>query len=224
MLRGKKMDGSEFLKILKEIWILYGDPFIGKSRFVANLCSKLYEKTNKQGLYLAVDTNLIATTYGEQLKKIAKADWRETPNIESVLSTLNSVDLSKYSIIVIDSVSGILDEILERFGIELTDVDELLDLRINLLMSRISRLLSRVIKNVKGIPIILIAHTTPQIKGTFYGEQDRPRIPHLSLINFTGIAKFYVFKGKRYIKIVRYRDINEDRWRGKSIPIEAIIG
>ena len=202
--------------LTRGIWLLYGEPFVGKSFFCAKLSRKYLELTKKPALYIYTDLNLRGTEYGEQLKNISKADWKLAENGNQLFRILHSVSLNNYSIVIIDSLSGVFDEIKERFF-------DLLDLRINLLISRFGTVLSRKFHKAP-IPIILVAHTSALIKQKeWHGEQDRPRIPLISLINYLGILKFYEENGERYIKIVRYRNIDEDKWRGKVYNIKEIV-
>lgn len=212
-----KKDRHELFDILKGLWLLYGESFIGKSMFCARLCKKYFEMTEKKGLYLYSDLNLRGTEYGKGLMKISNAEWKLIDDINSFFAIIDGINMDNHSIIVVDSLSGIFDELLERFN-------DLMDLRINVLRSRVSILLSRKFKKSK-IPIILVAHPTPLIKRSeFFGENDRPRIPLISLINYDGILKFFENEGKRYIKIVRYRSMIEGEYRGKIYDVDQIVG
>lgn len=214
--------------LIGEAHVIYGPPMAGKSTLAAYISKMLREALGKPVKYYAIDSNLRGTEWGHKLKSISNAEWVEVKVPRALPWMLDNTDWSKYSGVVIDSLTGVFEYVVETFG-------DILDPRINLMLSRFASVLTKKMADIAHehkILALMISHSAAIFTGDFYGEKDRPAFAERSLKNVDGVAKLFVrvIKEKngvekeiRIIKWLIHRNPNSTL-RRKEIRVEEIIG
>lgn len=223
----KQMLNPIIREIIGEAHVIYGPPMAGKSTFAAYVCKQLYEALGKPGLYYAIDTNLVKTEWGRHLKEVSQAEWVEVRNPRALPWLLSSVDFSKYSAVVVDSLTGLFEAVVEVIG-------DPLDPRVNLALVRYASMITRRLAEIAhdyNILAILISHSGAIFGSDFYGERDKPAFSERALKNVDGVAKLYVKvlkskQGEQELRLIKWLIHRNPRStiRRREFRVEEIIG
>jgi len=187
--------------------VLYGEPGVGKTFLVARLCHVAYKLTGKPSLYFALDENL-DTQYGLQIKAVANAEWKTYENpwdIYPELMGLTISDAKKYSVIVLDSLTGFQEDVMEIF-------QSPTDPRINLVLIRTASMITKRFARLShrsGTPTIIISHSASiygdQPAGVF--EKQRPAFATRALKNVDLVLHLVKEKRGKVLRCEFYREI-----------------
>lgn len=203
--------------------ILFGEPGIGKTYLCAYLCGKAYETTNNKPIYLVLDENL-RTSYGRSIKKIANAEWKEFDSINDLwvyIATQLFMDATSASLVVLDSITGVQEEILSI----LKGPD---DPRLTMIMSRYATLITKQFAKIAhkcGIPTIIISHPSALFKDSpIWETKQKPAFLGRAIKNIDLVLEYVITsKGRRYLKPRIFRDI-EKKPPFEYIDIDKVLG
>jgi len=186
---------QDLIELLKgETTLLYGQPMVGKTLSTVILAKTLKETEKKPALLIWSDANLLGS-YGEYLKKISGAEVKyiDNPYVLEKFLRESKKEAEKYSMFVIDSLTGFQESIMAKEGIDSP--------RTNLLLSRLSLMMARHLREISAnhnIPTVMIAHQTavfaqdPSTMGIFAGKNKKPSIVSKALRNVTLLIYQYI--------------------------------
>lgn len=181
----------EIIELLKgETAVIYGQPMVGKTLSTAVIAKILHDETGKPAFFIWSDANLLGS-YGKFLEKLSGAVTKYVDKPTILHSVVRSIKgemerEEKYSMVVVDSITGFQEEIMAKEGIDSP--------RTGLLLGRLSQMIARELREMSakhGIPTIMIAHQTSIFKpdspslGTFAGKTRKPTIVQRALRNVT---------------------------------------
>ena len=182
---------KELVELLRgETVVLYGQPMVGKTISMAIVAQLLKKETGKPAFFIWSDSNLLGD-YGEFIKKVSGAEVKyvsDDRGLNIVLRALRNKGEEDfpYSMIVVDSITGFQEAIMEREGIDSP--------RVGLLLGRVSQIVAKRFREMSAqynIPTVMIAHQTAIFKedspdlGPFAGKKRKPTIVTKALRNTT---------------------------------------
>lgn len=228
----KKRTLHEFVKyMLGKAIVLYGQPFVGKSTFVSKLASVLRDYTGKPARFYWLDRNLINTDLGKALREISKADVVEVKYPRAIIRAIRSErHWDKYSMIVVDSLTGIAEE-LARYS-DYPDSPQVTLSTVRYASALLS-LLSE-IAHEHNLVSILVVHESVIWIGDFFGENVSPGYTGKALKNADLVLRFILeretkkngeLSEERYIKVVldRTPPNKPSKYIGSRINIRELL-
>lgn len=228
----KRRPVHEFVKyMMGKAIVLYGAPFVGKSTFIANLARILLDYTGKPARFYWLDRNLIGTELGRALKDISGADVVEIRYPRAIVRALRAEKKwSKYSLVAVDSLTGIAEELTRYY--EYPDSPQVL-LATTRYASSILMQLAEIAHEHK-IPCILIVHESALWTGDFFGEAVSPGYAGKALKNADLVLRFILeretrkdgtIEEARFIKVVldRVPPTSESKYLGVRINIRELL-
>lgn len=189
---------KELIELLKgETTVIYGQPMTGKTITIAIVAKLLKEETGKPAFFVWSDSNLLGK-YGEFIKEVSSAEIKyvsDDRGLNIILRALRNKGEEEfpYSMIVLDSITGFQETIMEREGIDSP--------RVGLLLGRISQIVAKRFREISAqynIPTVIIAHQTAVFKpdspylGPFAGKSRKPTIVTKALRNTTLLIYQYI--------------------------------
>lgn len=190
---------KELIDLLKgETAVLYGQPMVGKSISMAVIANLLKKETQKPAFFIWSDSNLLGD-YGEFIKQVSGAETVYLDDDRKLGSVLRNLKNKKeneefpYSMVVLDSITGFQESIMEREGVDSP--------RVGLLLGRVSQIVSKRFREISakyGVPAVIIAHQTAVFQpdspalGPFTGKKHKPTIVTKALRNTTLLLYQYI--------------------------------
>lgn len=215
---------KELIELLRgETVVLYGQPMVGKTISMAIVAQLLKKETGKPAFFIWSDSNLLGD-YGEFIKKLSGAEVKyvsDDRGLNIVLRALRNKGEDgefPYSMIVVDSITGFQEAIMEREGIDSP--------RVGLLLGRVSQIVAKRFREISaqyGIPTVMIAHQTAVFNpdspylGPFAGKKHKPTIVTKALRNTTLLI--YQYKDPQSGKPVwEVEDIRSGKEKVEKFP------
>jgi len=210
---------KEIIELLKgETTLLYGQPLVGKTLSTVVLAKILKQETQKPAFLIWSDANLLGS-YGEFLKKLSEAEVKyiDNPNTLEYVLRAAKANADKYSMFVVDSLTGFQEAIMAKEGIDSP--------RTTLLLGRLSLMVARHLREISAnfnIPTIMIAHQTavfaqdPQILGPFSGKTRKPSIVTKALRNVTLLVYQYINEKEKPVWLIE--DIRSSAEKVEKYP------
>lgn len=190
---------KELIELLKgETAVLYGQPMVGKTISIAIIAKLLKKETGKPAFFIWSDSNLLGE-YGDFIKELSGAETKYVSDDRMLGAMLRALRNKKenegfqYSMVVIDSVTGFQESIMEREGVDSP--------RVGLLLGRVSQIVAKRFREISAeydVPTVMIAHQTAVFKpdspylGPFAGKSHKPTIVTKALRNTTLLLYQYV--------------------------------
>jgi len=220
----KTMNGSLVIDMWKKLEgkcvLLFGEPASGKSYALCRIAKELLMLSGKKAYLIWTDTNLFGD-YGKELESFCNAEIYRVTSVTSLLSyKLPDIYGSRefnYSFMAIDSISGLEEQV--------TAGEKLGSPRRNLLLSQLSRNVTywgSKIAQKFGIPVIITAHSTPMIEGTWHGLDVRPAFTRRAMKNVDVILQ-HKNDGRIVWKVVLWRSLDWKGWSGKEVSLDELL-
>ena len=152
---------NELIELLRgETAVLYGQPMVGKTISIAIIAKLLKKETGKPAFFIWSDSNLLGE-YGDFIKEVSGAETKyvsDDRGLNIILKALRNKaenDEFPYSMVVVDSITGFQEAIMEREGVDSP--------RVGLLLGRVSQIVAKRFREISAqynIPTVMIAHQT----------------------------------------------------------------
>ena len=207
-------------KLRGKVTLLYGEPAVGKSFTIAKIAGKLYERFRKKAFLIWTDTNLFGE-YGKELEGIAKARIYRERNPNKIIAMLKDIvgKNEQYSLIALDSVSGLEEWVYEKEGFTSP--------RATAILSRYARTIATLFglyATKNNVPAFLVAHDIVLFGDyTWRGEKTRPAFSRRAIKSADVVIKQYWPADKPKWRIILYRSTKE-HLEGKEFFVEDILG
>jgi len=215
---------QDLVELLKgETTLLYGQPMVGKTLSTVILAKILKQETQKPAFLIWSDANLLGS-YGDFLKKLSGAEVKYIDNANTLEYVLRAKknEAEKYSMFVVDSLTGFQESIMAKEGIDSP--------RTTLLLGRLSLMVARHLREISAnfnIPTIMIAHQTavfaqdPQVLGPFSGKTRKPAIVTKALRNVTLLIYQYINEKEKPVWLIE--DIRSSAEKVEKYPKGTIL-
>ena len=219
--------------------LLYGKAGYGKTTFLVKLAKRIYEATGKKARLYLMDTNTLETDFSREIRDYLgnSADVLFISYPRSITRWLSySVPWQNYSMVVVDSISGVAEELADRYEPDNPQLDKITTRYSAAILNKLARISHR--HKLLGV---LVAHASDIWQGDFFGEKLAPKFCTYSMKNADVVMlldkrsekREVIEEGKaklvdvevRYVKIVFVRKLlGPCPYYKKEYLVEDIVG